>query len=238
MDNNKSPEVPDLAAETFVSGGGKASLAHGQSFLSYMSTITETDKMQLLNLGQYVLLAVIPITILLKLLKMFTPLEDPSKGSVEILVEVIAQLLVIVMAMYFIHKMIIYLPTYSKRAYDNVNLLTMVIPFVFILFTLETNIGDKVSTLLERAMVAVGLNKEPMTEMNDESASIHTPPSLALEPPQGPQMSNPMNTLPEVNSQQNVHQGSMGTQQQPQMGNMMLQNEIMASNSYGNFASF
>ena len=234
--SSKLPDVPDLGAETFVSGGGKSSLAHGQSFLSYMTTITETDKLQLMNLGQYILLAIVPITILLKLLKMFTPIEDPTKGSVELLVEVVAQLLVIVTAMYFIHKMIVYLPTYSKRAYENVNLLTMIIPFVFILFTLETNIGDKVNTLLERAMVAVGLSKEPMTEMQEDS-SIHTPPALGLEPPQGPQLSNPINTIPEVTGP-SVHQGSMGTQQQPAMGNMLLQNEVTASNSFGNFAPF
>lgn len=231
-----STVVPDLGTEAFVSGGGKPSIAHGQSFLSYMATITETDKLQIMNLGQYILLAIVPITILLKLLKMFTPIEDPSKGSVELLVEVVAQLLVIVTAMYFIHKMIVYLPTYSKKAYENVNLLTMVIPFVFILFTLETNIGDKVNTLLERAMAFVGLSKEPMAEMQEES-TIHTPPALGLEPPQAPQLSNPINTIPEV-SAPSVHQGSMGTQQQPAMGNMLLHNEVSASNSFGNFAPF
>ena len=61
-----SSVVPDLGAETFVSGGGKPSIAHGQSFLSYMTTITESDKLQIMNLGQYILLAIVPITILLK----------------------------------------------------------------------------------------------------------------------------------------------------------------------------
>ena len=118
-----SSVVPDLGAETFVSGGGKSSLAHGQSFLSYMTTITESDKLQLMNLGQYILLAIVPITILLKLLKMFTPIEDPTKGSVELLVEVVAQLLVIVTAMYFIHKMIVYLiPSLTETFPDAIGL--------------------------------------------------------------------------------------------------------------------
>ena len=172
----------------------------------------------------------------LKLLKMFTPIEDPSKGSVELLVEVVAQLLVIVTAMYFIHKMIVYLPTYSKRAYENVNLLTMIIPFVFILFTLETNIGDKVNTLLERAMAFVGLSKEPMAEMQKNQQSTHRL-LLVLSLHKVQQLSNPMNTIPEVTAP-SVHQGSMGTQQQPAMGNMLLQNEVSASNSFGNFAPF
>lgn len=229
-------KLENMVSGDALSGGKKLSVGSGQSFLSYMSTITEQDKYTLMNLGQYVLLAIIPITILLKLLKRFTPVEDPTKGTIELTIEVVVQLLAIVFALYFIHKMIVYLPTYSKRAYEGVNLLTMILPFVFILFTLETNIGDKMNTLLERVLVMIGLSKEPFEDEEQQQESIHTPPSLALEPPVSSQLMPPMNTQPEMG---NPSMNNMGTQNQPMVGSSMLQNDVMASGgSFGAFAPF
>jgi hypothetical protein len=229
-------KLENMVSGDALSGGKKLSVGSGQSFLSYMSTITEQDKYTLMNLGQYVLLAIIPITILLKLLKRFTPVEDPTKGTIELTIEVVVQLLAIVFALYFIHKMIVYLPTYSKRAYEGVNLLTMILPFVFILFTLETNIGDKMNTLLERVLAMIGLSKEPFEDEEQQQESIHTPPSLALEPPVSSQLMPPMNTQPEMG---NPSMNNMGTQNQPMVGSSMLQNDVMAAGgSFGAFAPF
>jgi len=223
-----------------MTGGGKVSVSKGESFLSYMSTITEQDKTTILNLGQYILLAIVPITILLKLLAHFSPIQDPSKGSIELLIEVVMQLLVVVIALYFIHKMILYLPTYSKKAYEHVNFTTIVLPFIFLLFTLDTNIGDKVNVLLERVMVMIGLKKENF-ENEEYEEKINTPTSLVLDPPVGNSMM-PMNTAPEVNramSHPSTHAPTnMGTQCVPETGSALLQNEVMAANSFGGFSPF
>ena len=223
-----------------MAGGGKVSIPKGESFLSYMSTITEQDKLTLLNLGQYILLAIVPITVLLKLLAHFSPIQDPSKGSIELLIEVVMQLLIVVFALYFIHKMILYLPTYSKKAYEHVNFNTIILPFIFLLFTLETNIGDKVNVLLERAMIMVGLKKENF-ENEEGEEKINTPNSLVLDPPAGNSMM-PMNTAPEVNramSHPSMHAPTnMGTQCIPETGSALLQNEVMAANSFGGFSAF
>ena len=45
--------------------GGGLSLSSGKSFLNHMSTITESDKFNMMNMTQYALLAIIPIAVLI-----------------------------------------------------------------------------------------------------------------------------------------------------------------------------
>ena len=233
----------DLTQGTLIGGGRKMSISKGESFISYMSTITENDKVSLLNLAQYILLAIIPVTILLKLLAHFSPVQDPSKGSVELLVEVVVELTLVIFALYFIHKMILYIPTYSKKVYDNVNFLNIILPFVFLLFTLDTNIGDKVNVLLDRGMVMIGLKRENFETDEECDNKIDAPNALMLDPPVGGGML-PMNTTPErvgsvAHPSVSPPVNNLGTGSVPPNGGMILQDQIMAANTFGGgFSNF
>ena len=56
---------------------------------------------EMMNMVQYVLLAIIPAILILKAVKLVVPEEDDSKGSFEIAAECIAQIAFIVLAIYF-----------------------------------------------------------------------------------------------------------------------------------------
>ena len=55
------------------------------SFINYLLTLDEDNKIDLLNIIQYTVLAIIPIILILKAVKHFVPEEDESKGNLEIL---------------------------------------------------------------------------------------------------------------------------------------------------------
>ena len=114
--------------EPFIGGG----VMKKSSFVEYITTITSRDKSQILNLLQYGGLTIIPILIILKCMKLYVPAQDPFKSSTEILLEVIIQLFIIILAFFFIHKLVIYVPTYSNVEYEHISLLSGILPLFFL----------------------------------------------------------------------------------------------------------
>jgi len=170
--------------------GGKS-----ESFIGYMTTVTTLEKNELLNVFQYVLLVIIPLVLFLKFMKEYIPPESASKSSIEITTEVVLQLLLIFVVFWLIHKVVMYVPTYTTVPYEKLNLVQLVLPVLFLLFCMKSSISEKLSILLDRSLIMVGLKVEPMTEDPKNASATQTrkmpsqiPPSLQ----QMPQM--PMNT--------------------------------------------
>lgn len=139
------------------------------SFMSYMTSFSSKEQSQLMNLLQYGGLCIIPLLALLKLMKAYIP-NEPSqlKPTTELIIEVVLQLTVIIVAFFFIHKMIVYLPTYSQQEYDSYSLMSGIIPLFFLMFTLDTKISEKMNTLFDRLLNVLGIVKEPMMDGNTD----------------------------------------------------------------------
>lgn len=129
-------------------------------FFEHMTTFSDNEKAQVLNLLQYGGLIILPLLILLKFMKMYIPEEDPTKGSPELLVEVALQLGLILVVFFLVHKMVCYVPTYSKVEYGNLNLLHVVLPLFFLMFALDTNVAQKLNVLFDRLIIALGIKRE------------------------------------------------------------------------------
>jgi len=139
--------------------GGKS-----DSFVSYLTTISSVEKNELLNVFQYILLSLIPLVLFLKFMKEYIPSENPTKSSIEITTEVVIQLFLIFVVFWFIHKVILYIPTYSTVPYEKLNLIQLILPVLFLLFCMKSSISEKMSILLERALIVVGLKSEGMCD--------------------------------------------------------------------------
>jgi len=192
-----------------LKSSGGASLDVG--FVEYITTISSNEKAQMLNLLQYGGLALVPLLILLNVMKMYVPEEDPEKGTTELVIEVVVQLSIVLLALFFIHKLILFVPTYSKVQYESVNLLTIVLPLLFIMIAMETNVSHKLNTLFDRLLMLVGLKKEGYEGQAQQQVPSNTqgpmPPSqstgivtesssvIGENPTMMPP--NPMNTMPQ-----------------------------------------
>lgn len=159
---------PDLDAEELdnIQSGGSS---ENTSFMTYMTSFSSKEQSQLMNLLQYGGLCIIPLLALLKLMKAYIP-NEPSqlKPTTELIIEVVLQLTVIIVAFFFIHKMVVYLPTYSQQEYDSYSLMSGIIPLFFLMFTLDTKISEKMNTLFDRLLSVLGIVKEPMTHEGHE----------------------------------------------------------------------
>ena len=127
----------------------------------------------MLNLLQYALLAIIPIVIILKAVKYIIPEEDESKGSLEIFAECLGQLILILGLIWFSDKIIRYIPTYSQSEYSKFIPTNFVLPFLIILFTMQTKLGGKVNILCERlADVWHGRTAQPQKGQQQQGGGV------------------------------------------------------------------
>jgi hypothetical protein len=121
-------------------------------FFKYVFNFDEDNMCGILNLLQYTIMAIIPVLFILKGVKNLIPEEDETKGSLEILVESLGQIILIVSAIWITNKMIRYFPTYSGCDYDDFNAINFMIPFLIILSTMQSKLGLKLNILVDRVL--------------------------------------------------------------------------------------
>jgi hypothetical protein len=121
-------------------------------FFKHVFNFDEESKAEMLNLVQYIVLALVPVIILNKLMQRYVPEADDEKGSLEITAEVLAQVLFMFFGILLINRIITYVPTYSGEKYPTWNVISAVLPMLVILISLQTKLGEKISILFERIM--------------------------------------------------------------------------------------
>ena len=98
---------------TDYTGGSEFNGGNKPTFFSHVFSTTEEGKAEIMNVVQYAMLGVIPIVVLNKLIQRFIPDADVEKSSVELLIEILIQLVVMFVGVILIHRIITYIPTYS-----------------------------------------------------------------------------------------------------------------------------
>jgi hypothetical protein len=121
-------------------------------FFKHVFNFDSDSKAEMLNIIQYALLALIPIIILNKLMQKYIPEADEEKGSLEISAEVLLQVIIIVLGIFFVDRLVTYVPTYSGIKYLDFSVTTVVIATLLILLSLQTKLGEKISLLFDRVM--------------------------------------------------------------------------------------
>lgn len=121
-------------------------------FFKYVFDLNEANKASIMNMLQYTVLAFIPVILVLKVTKSYVPEANEEKGSLELLAESLFQVIFILLSFWFINRVITYIPTYSKKPYREFNETTFIIGFIFILLTIQTKLGEKISILSDRVL--------------------------------------------------------------------------------------
>jgi hypothetical protein len=121
-----------------------------KTFFNHVFSTTEEGKAEILNVSQYSLLAIVPVLILNKLIQRFIPEADSDKSSLEILIEILLQLIVIFCGIILIHRVITYIPTYSGFKYENLALTNVILAFLVIVLSIQSKLGIKANLLIDR----------------------------------------------------------------------------------------
>ena len=211
----------------------KAVPSESMGFLKYVFNFDDENKCEMLNMGQYAVLAIIPVLLVLKAIKHIIPEEDESKGSLEIMAESIGQLLLIICSIWFTNKMIQYIPTYSGCNYGKFNATNFLLPFIIILATMQTKLGAKLNILLDRVVDRFeGRTDTPQQKGSDQSvvrvsqplAGQHQPSQADYQDHSQILPSNPqLTSMPQMNQAPQQPQ-QISPQQSPDF-NQMYQNQ-------------
>jgi hypothetical protein len=131
----------------FLTGGAPE---YKKTFFNHVFSTTEEGKAELLNIVQYSSLGVLPVVLLNKLVNRVIPDADTDKSSLEILVEIFLQLILMFVGIVLIHRVITYIPTYSGFKYEHLALTNVILAFLVLVLSIQTKIGIKTNILVDR----------------------------------------------------------------------------------------
>ena len=182
------------------------------SFFQHVFKFDDDSKSELLNIGQYSILSIIPIVFLNKSIQKFIPEVDEEASTLELLAEIIGQILIMFIGIFFIHRLVTFVPTYSKTNYEQFNVTSIVIAFLVIVLSLQTRLGEKVNILIDRLLDYIDGNKN-VKEEAAKNKKVVTSGNVNLT-------ANPMAQAGYVNSNYQTpnpvgQSGGMPTQAQP-----------------------
>ena len=126
------------------------------TFVSHVFNFDDDTKNELTNMVQYLVLAIVPVLLLNKIVENLIPQFDESKGNIELLVEVVGQVSLTILAIFLIHRIITFIPTYSKTDHKPVSMLTLLI----VLLLINNDVRAKLNLLFDRINDMVGSKKE------------------------------------------------------------------------------
>jgi hypothetical protein len=130
------------------------SMENAKGFFSHVFRFDEDSKIEITNLIQYALLSIVPVVLLNKTMQRYFPEADPTKGSLELIIEIVVQVMMIFIALLVIHRMVVYIPRYSGGEYPDIQLIVSVLPLLFITLGFQTKIGEKSAILWDRVQDA------------------------------------------------------------------------------------
>ena len=120
------------------------------SFINHVFNFDNDTKCELLNTGQYALLAILPMGLYNYIVDSVIPEVDESKSNLEILAEIIGQVLLLLSGFFLLHRLITYVPTYSGRAFGDMNVFSIILLLLALSYDSHTKIGEKTKILMNR----------------------------------------------------------------------------------------
>ena len=218
-----------------------------KGFFEYIFNFNRENMENISNMWQYTFIAIPLILICLKLLNVLSPEVDETKGSLEIFIEIFISINVLLLTIWFVNKIIRYIPTRSKTSYHTFNETNFILPFLIILFTIDTKLGNKINILIDRLFdlyngkTNLNENKNGKNGKGQQDVKTTQPISRGGRPQQqqqnngqqqnpqfnnlalnNPQFNQQNNNLPETNFN-NVFSG-------PNINNLLQIEEPMAAN--------
>lgn len=208
-------------------GGGSSPGLARSGFFEHVFDITDSSKADCFNIAQYSALAVIPIVLLNKSIAKWIPEADEAKGSPEIAIEVFSQVTVMFLGLLFIHRLVTYPAPYSGVEYPAINPITSVLGVLMILLSLQTNLGEKIAILSERAIDLWEGRSKKKKSKRAPPIEITTPPTLLTQGGGGGAPSTSYTPMPSMGTGGGGYEQQQVAQQQQLMQQEQQQQQYM-----------
>jgi hypothetical protein len=212
-----------------------------KGFFKHVFNFDEDSKGEMLNIVQYSILALIPIIILNKSMQKYVPEADEQKGSLEIVAEVMIQIIVMFIGILFIHRIIIYVPTYSGVEYPDFSVIFIILAVLLIVLSLQTKLGEKVSIVCDRVVElwdgkmnnnsnSKNSKNKKSSGNNNNNVKVSQPISQSILPPSMPTQQS-QNSYSDGTSINQLPNYSTSPQGSPNFNNMYQQDSTPLVNA-------
>lgn len=139
-------------SEPVINGGDIGEKGMVTKFVNHVFDFGDDSKKDLMNLVQFSVLAIVPLILLNKSIHNVIPEANQLKGSLELSMEILGQLVLMLSGLVLVQRIVTFVPTYSGENYKLGNLVTIILPFLMILLSLQTKMGEKCNILYKRAI--------------------------------------------------------------------------------------
>ena len=187
-------------------------------FFKHVFNFEDESKSEMSNIVQYSILSLVPIVLLNKSMQKYVPEADDKKGSLEVLAEIVIQVVYMFLGLFFIHRIITYIPTYSGVNYPDFNVIFIILAVLMVVLSLQTKLGDKVGILIDRVSdlwEGKSGDKKGASKSGSGNVKVSQPISQGGSGGGGPMMNQVqagysdgtmLNQLPDMSSQQGQQQ--------------------------------
>lgn len=221
----------------------------GNSFMQHMLKFDNDTKNELLNNSQYAALLIIPLYLAVHFIESVMPELDESKSHAHLLGESLLHIMLLFISVYMINRMINFIPTYSKKCYDEINFINVVLLVVLT----TSKVSDKLSELTKRLeRMWNGDDVEVESKGKNEKVKVSQPITNGNQRQPVHQSSradyltqNENNTATQSQNNQIVMENGAGNDMYNDNGfgglvnaSVPMVQEPMAANSFGGFSSF
>jgi hypothetical protein len=201
-----------------------------KNFVKYVFNFNDNTKAELMNIIQFSLLSLIPLVSLNKLISKYIPDADDSKGSIEIIAEIIIQILVMFLGFFYINRIICFIPTYSGEEYPQNHIIYTVLAVLMIILSINSRLGEKANIIIDR-IIELWEGKPSKNGKDKSKVRVSQPIAGKLPPTMPPAhtrnvaLSNSfsdgtaINSLPSSNITNQNSQNMMASQQLPDYNN-------------------
>jgi hypothetical protein len=152
-----------------------------EGFFKYVFEFNSHTKCQMLNIIQYSLLSLIPIVFINTLMQYYVPEADDTKSSLEIIIEVLFQILFIILSLFYINRIIFYIPTVSKEHYQDLNFTSLILSIFLVILSLQTKLGDKINILIKNFLGLFNVDKSNNKKNKKEAKENKNTPQQTQE---------------------------------------------------------
>jgi len=121
-----------------------------QGFFSYVFKLSKFKQEDLLNIIQYSSLSIIPIMLFIYFTRKYSPSASHEDSSIYMFIITFIELMFMIIGIFFIDRIINYIPTFSGKYYETINLTTIIIVFVIIMLLMHAGFRERTAILLHR----------------------------------------------------------------------------------------
>lgn len=141
-------------------------------FLNHVFNFDTETKSNMMNIIQYLVLAIIPMSFYTHFVNNMMSEYDESKSNFEVTAEVLGHLLLTLLGLFFIDRIITFVPTYSGRNHGTFNIFSVLLIILVFSHEANTKVGTKMKLLIERVSELWHGKKEEDGKKNNGNNSV------------------------------------------------------------------